>query len=57
MSGLMAALLKAILVSGENGVRPEIEFVRLSEIDPHEIVLHMADPRVATHLPLLKGRV
>ncbi|MEM9584936.1 MAG: GNAT family N-acetyltransferase [Pseudomonadota bacterium] len=32
---------------------PEIEFTRLPEIDPSEIVAHMSDPRVAEHMPLL----
>ncbi|MDO6729064.1 GNAT family N-acetyltransferase [Marinovum sp. 2_MG-2023] len=31
----------------------EINFTRLSEIDPSEIVAHMSDPRVAEHMPLL----
>ncbi|MXQ08595.1 GNAT family N-acetyltransferase [Alphaproteobacteria bacterium GH1-50] len=30
-----------------------IAFVRLTEIDPAEIVAHMSDPRVAEHMPLL----
>lgn len=34
-------------------VRPEIAFVRLSEIAPAEIADHMSDPRVAEHMPLL----
>ncbi len=32
----------------------ELKFVRLSEIDPAEILAHMSDPRVAEHMPLLK---
>ena len=31
----------------------DIEFVRLSGIDPAEIAAHMSDPRVAEHMPLL----
>lgn len=34
-------------------MRSEIKFVRLSEIDPAEILAHMSDPRVAEHMPLL----
>lgn len=34
-------------------MKREITFVRLSEIDPAEIVAHMSDPRVAEHMPLL----
>lgn len=30
-----------------------ITFARLPEVPPHEIIAHMADPRVAQHLPLL----
>lgn len=30
-----------------------IEFVRLPEIAPGEIIAHMSDPRVARHMPLL----
>lgn len=30
-----------------------ISFVRLTEIDPAEILKHMSDPRVAEHMPLL----
>jgi len=30
-----------------------IDFVRLSEISPNEIVLHMSDVRIARHMPLL----
>lgn len=30
-----------------------IEMVRLTEIDPSEIVAHMSDPRVGEHMPLL----
>lgn len=32
---------------------PEIQFVRLTDISLTDIVRHMSDPRVATHLPLL----
>lgn len=32
---------------------PEITFVRLTEIDPIEIMDHMNDPRMADHMPLL----
>ncbi len=32
----------------------QITFVRLSEVDPNDILAHMSDPRVAEHLPLLK---
>ena len=35
-------------------LKPEIAFVRLSEIEPTEIADHMSDPRVAEHMPLLK---
>lgn len=31
----------------------EITFARLSQIDPQEIAAHMADKRVAEHMPLL----
>ncbi|MBO9436636.1 GNAT family N-acetyltransferase [Ruegeria sp. R13_0] len=30
-----------------------ISFARLSEIDPNDIAVHMSDPRVAEHMPLL----
>ncbi len=30
-----------------------ISFARLSEIDPNDIAIHMSDPRVAEHMPLL----
>lgn len=33
----------------------EIEFVRLTEVAPEEIIAHMSDPRVAQHMPLLEG--
>ena len=36
--------------------RPEIRFVRLSEIALDEITAHMSDPRLAEHMPLLKGQ-
>lgn len=31
----------------------DIAFVRLSEVEPSEILAHMSDPRVAEHMPLL----
>ncbi|WP_106608668.1 GNAT family N-acetyltransferase [Shimia abyssi] len=34
----------------------KIEFGRLADIDPAEILAHMSDPRVAEHMPLLTGR-
>lgn len=34
-------------------VKDEISFTRLSEIDPSDIAVHMSDPRVAEHMPLL----
>lgn len=34
-------------------MKHEINFVRLSQIEPTEIVAHMSDPRVAEHMPLL----
>lgn len=34
-------------------MKPEITFVRLSEIAPDDIIDHMSDPRVAAHMPLL----
>ena len=34
-------------------MKNEIAFVRLTEIEPSEIVAHMSDPRVAEHMPLL----
>ncbi len=33
----------------------KITFTRLSEVDPEDILSHMSDPRLAEHLPLLKG--
>lgn len=33
--------------------KPEITFVRLSEVELDDIVAHMSDPRVAEHMPLL----
>lgn len=36
-------------------MRSDITFGRLSDIDPLEIAAHMSDPRVAEHMPLLKG--
>jgi len=37
----------------ETSLKDEITFVRLTEIDPSQIVVHMSDPRVAEHMPLL----
>jgi hypothetical protein len=34
-------------------LKHEITFIRLSKIDPTEIIAHMSDPRVAEHMPLL----
>lgn len=34
---------------------PEISFARLPSIELREIIAHMSDPRVAEHMPLLKG--
>ena len=34
-------------------LKKEITFARLSEIEPTEIAVHMSDPRVAAHMPLL----
>lgn len=36
-------------------MKHNIAFVRLSEINPEEIIAHMSDPRVAEHMPLLSG--
>ncbi len=33
--------------------RPEISFVRLPTVSTDDILTHMADPRVAEHMPLL----
>ncbi|MCB2114280.1 MAG: hypothetical protein R3C42_07320 [Parvularculaceae bacterium] len=33
-----------------------IEFVRLRDVDPDEILSHMRDPRIAAHLPLLTSQ-
>ncbi|MEC9404078.1 MAG: GNAT family N-acetyltransferase, partial [Pseudomonadota bacterium] len=33
--------------------QPIIEFVRLPDIPLEELVAHMSDPRVGTHMPLL----
>ncbi|MEA1942096.1 MAG: GNAT family N-acetyltransferase [Pseudomonadota bacterium] len=35
--------------------RPDIAFTRLTGIAPDTIVAHMSDPRLAEHMPLLKG--
>jgi len=32
---------------------PQIEFTRLTQIDPADITAHMSDPRMADHMPLL----
>jgi len=37
-------------------VKPEITFVRLSEIALDELIEHMSDPRVAEHMPLLTSK-
>ena len=34
----------------------DIEFLKLTEIDPSAITAHMSDPRVGENMPLLKGR-
>nr|WP_321254946.1 GNAT family N-acetyltransferase [uncultured Ruegeria sp.] len=34
-------------------VKDGISFAHLSEIDPNDIAVHMSDPRVAEHMPLL----
>lgn len=34
-------------------MKNEITFARLPDIEPTEIVVHMSDPRVAEHMPLL----
>lgn len=36
-------------------MKATISFVRLSDIEPAEIAAHMSDPKVAEHMPLLKG--
>lgn len=36
-----------------NPLQPEIDFVRLPDIPLEELVAHMSDPRVGTHMPLL----
>ena len=33
----------------------EIDFLRLTEVPPEDILAHMSDPRLAAHMPLLKG--
>ncbi len=38
------------------GAGREIAFARLPEISPDDLIAHMSDPRVAAHLPLLRGR-
>lgn len=37
------------------GSEAEITFARLPDIPSDEIIAHMSDPRVAEHMPLLKG--
>lgn len=37
----------------ETDLKGEITFARLSEIETTEIAVHMSDPRVAEHMPLL----
>ncbi|MEM8652323.1 MAG: GNAT family N-acetyltransferase [Pseudomonadota bacterium] len=34
-------------------MKDDITFARLSEIEPDEIAIHMSDPRLAEHMPLL----
>ncbi len=34
-------------------MKSDISFIRLSDVDPAEIIQHMSDPRVAEHMPLL----
>lgn len=34
-------------------MRHDIQFLRLTQVDPAEILAHMSDPRVAEHMPLL----
>lgn len=34
-------------------LKPEVTFVRLTEIELSEIARHMTDPRIAEHMPLL----
>lgn len=34
----------------------EIKFVRLTDVPLEEIVLHMSDPRIAEHMPLLTAK-
>lgn len=33
-----------------------LSFVRLSDVEPADIAAHMSDPKVAEHMPLLKGK-
>lgn len=35
--------------------RPDITFKRLTEVQPERLIAHMSDPRLAEHMPLLKG--
>lgn len=37
-------------------MKDPISFGRLSDIEPAEIAAHMSDPKVAEHMPLLKGQ-
>ncbi|MFP1632311.1 GNAT family N-acetyltransferase [Zhengella sp. ZM62] len=34
---------------------PDIRFIPLPDADPADILAHMSDPRIRTHLPLLTG--
>ena len=34
-------------------MKDDIRFARLSKIEPNEIAIHMSDPRLAEHMPLL----
>ena len=45
---------RATTTSKDATMKSEIEFVRLSEVDPAKILAHMSDPRVAEHMPLLR---
>ncbi len=36
-------------------MKPDLKFVRLSEIAPAEVTRHMSDPRTAVHMPLLRS--
>lgn len=41
--------------AGPAGHEPEIAFVRLTDIPLRTPVEHMSDPRMAEHMPLLRG--